>query len=154
MFGLAGENIICFAGGDWWYHHPHTENHIMLRLARENTVLYVNSLTMGLPSVSNPDYFLKIKRKLKSYLRWLRRLPDGMYVMTPIVLPFYASRLARAFNRLFLFLQLRLAMFLCGMKAPIIWACIPSAIDIARQLKPKLLLYQISDKYDANQDRD
>ncbi len=81
-FGLSGESIICFAGEDWWYHHPHSKNHILKRLAKQNRVLFVNSITMGLPSVSNPDFFLKIRRKFRSYLRWLRKVPEGLFVLT------------------------------------------------------------------------
>ena len=150
--GLSGESIICFAGGDWWYHHPHTENHIATRMARQNRVLYVNSLTLGLPSVSNPDFFLKIRRKLKSYLRWLRKAPEGLYVMTPIVVPFFGSPSARSLNRLLLVLQIRIALRLCGLRNPVLWVCIPSAADIAQCLNAKLVIYQVSDKYDANED--
>jgi hypothetical protein len=79
---LEGESIVCFAGEDWWYHHPHSKNHLLKRYARGNKVLFVNSITMGLPSMANPDFFLKIRRKLKSYARWLRKVPEGLWVMT------------------------------------------------------------------------
>jgi hypothetical protein len=74
---LEGESIVCFAGEDWWYHHPHSKNHLLKRYARGNKVLFVNSISMGLPSMANPDFFLKIRRKLKSYTRWLRKVPEG-----------------------------------------------------------------------------
>src|SRR5579884_128096 len=74
-YPLKGKSIICFAGEDWWYHHPHSKNHIMKRYAQHNRVLFVNSISMGLPSVSNADFFLKIRRKLKSYARWLKKAP-------------------------------------------------------------------------------
>lgn len=151
-FGLSGQSIICFAGEDWWYHHPHSKNHILKRLAKQNKVLFVNSLTMGLPSVSNPDFFLKIRRKLWSCLRWLRKVPEGLYVMTPISFPLYGSRLGRTINRWLLLVQLRLVALLCGLRNPVIWVAIPSAADIAQALKPELLLYQVSDKYEANED--
>ncbi len=151
-YGLKGESIICFAGEDWWYHHPHSKNHILKRLARDNKVLFVNSLTLGLPSVSNPDFFLKIRRKLKSYARWLRRVPEGLYVMTPIILPFFGLRVVRAINQILLMLQLRFVMLLTGMRQPVVWAAIPSAADIAVRLNAKLILYQVEDKYDANED--
>lgn len=151
-YGLKGESIICFAGEDWWYHHPHSKTHILKRLVRDNKVLFVNSLTLGLPSVSNPDFFLKIRRKLKSYARWLRKVPEGLYVMTPVVLPFFGSPAVRALNRFLLAFQIRLAMLLAGMGQPIVWVAVPSAADIARSLNAKLLLYQVSDKYDANED--
>jgi hypothetical protein len=25
-YGISGESIVCFAGEDWWYHHPHSKN--------------------------------------------------------------------------------------------------------------------------------
>jgi glycosyltransferase involved in cell wall biosynthesis len=37
-------------------------------------------------------------------------------------------------------------------KDPIIWAAIPTAADFVERLPCKLLLYQVSDKYDANED--
>jgi glycosyltransferase involved in cell wall biosynthesis len=151
-YGIKGEGIICFAGEDWWYHHPHSKRHIMTRFSRENKVIFVNSITLGLPSMANPDFFLKIRRKLKSYMRWLKRAPEGPYVMTPIVVPFFGWRVMRAVNRILLALQMRLAMMIVGMKRPIVWVAIPSAVDIAEKLDAKAILYQVSDKYDANED--
>jgi len=151
-YGLKGESIICFAGEDWWYHHPHSKNHILTRLAHDNNVLFVNSLSLGLPSVSHPDFFLKIRRKLKSYARWLRRVPEGLHVMTPIVLPFFGNRSARAINRFILIAQIRLAMLLIGIRMPVVWVAMPSAVDAAERLNRKALLYQVSDKFEAMED--
>jgi glycosyltransferase involved in cell wall biosynthesis len=149
---LEGESIVCFAGEDWWYHHPHSKNHLLQRYAPRNKVLFVNSISMGLPSMANPDFFLKIKRKVRSYTRWLRKVPEGLWVMTPVNLPFYGSRIGRWLNRILLVLQLRLVMLLLGISRPILWVAIPTAAEIAGRLGEKLLLYQVSDKYDANQD--
>ena len=151
-YPLCGESIICFAGEDWWYHHPHSKNHILKRLARHNRALFVNSITMGLPSARNPDFFQKIRRKLKSYMRWLRKVPEGLWVMTPINVPFYGSWIGRFLNRTLLFLQLRLVMVILNLRNPIIWVAIPTAADIVNSLGPKLLVYQVSDKYDSNED--
>lgn len=151
-YPLTGESIVCFAGEDWWYHHPHSKNHILKRLAQHNRVLFVNSITMGLPSVNSPDFFQKIRRKLRSYLRWLRKAPVGLWVMTPINLPFYGSSLIRALNRLLLVFQLRLVMLLLNLRRPIVWAAIPTAADVVGALGGKLLAYQVSDKYDSNED--
>ena len=149
---LEGESIVCFAGEDWWYHHPHSKNHLLKRYAQQNKVLFVNSITMGLPSLANPDFFLKIRRKLKSYARWLRKVPEGLWVMTPVNLPLYGSRTGRWLNRILLVVQLRLAMLLLHISRPILWIAIPTAAEMAGRLGEKLLLYQVSDKYDANED--
>lgn len=151
-YPLSGECIVCFAGEDWWYHHPHSKNHLLKRFARHNRVLFVNSITMGLPSVGNPDFFMKIRRKFRSYLRWLRRVPEGLWVMTPINVPFYGSSAVRVLNRLLLTIQLRLVMLLLNLRNPIVWVAIPTAADIVNALGSKLLVYQVSDKYDFNED--
>jgi glycosyltransferase involved in cell wall biosynthesis len=151
-YGLSGEPIICFAGEDWWYHHPHSKNHILKRLASQNKVLFVNSITMGLPSISNPDFLLKIRRKLRSYMRWLRKVPEGLYVLTPISVPLYGSRLGRTLNQWLLIAQLHLIMLFLGMRKPVVWVAIPTAADLVDSLGAKLILYQVSDKYEANED--
>ncbi len=151
-YRLSNESIICFAGEDWWYHHPHSKNHILKRLAQKNRVLFVNSLGMGMPSAKSPDFLLKIRRKLKSYMRWLKKAPEGLWVMTPIALPYFGAPWARRFNRILLNLQLRVAMRICRMSDPVVWVAVPSAADVAESLRPKLVIYQVSDKYDANED--
>jgi glycosyltransferase involved in cell wall biosynthesis len=151
-YGLSGESIICFAGEDWWYHHPHSKNHILKRLAQQNKVLFVNSISMGLPSPSHPDFFLKIRRKLKSYLRWLRKAPEGLWVMTPVNFPCYSTKAARKLNQILLIVQLRLAMLIVGMHKPVLWVAIPSAADLVGHLGERMLLYQVSDNYEANED--
>jgi len=151
-YPLSGQSIVCFAGEDWWYHHPHSKNHILKRLAKQNRVLFVNSITMGLPSISSPEFFQKIRRKLRSYVRWLRKVPEGLWVMTPINVPLYGSPVARALNRLLLILQLRLVMLILALRDPIVWVAIPTAADIVTSLGAKLLVYQVSDKYDFNED--
>lgn len=151
-YPIAGRSIVCFGGEDWWYHHPHSKNHILKRFARHNRVLFVNSITMGLPSIANRDFFQKIRRKLRSTLRWLRKAPEGLWVMTPISVPLYGSPLARALNRLLLVMQLRLVMLILRMRDPIVWVAIPTAADIVGSLGAKLVVYQVSDKYDSNED--
>ncbi|MCS6884136.1 MAG: glycosyltransferase [Acidobacteriota bacterium] len=147
---LQGKSIICFAGEDWWYHHPHSKNHIMKRLARTNKVMFVNSISMGLPSIGSRDFFTKVKRKLRSYVKFLRRSPEGVWVVTPIVTPFFSSNIGRAVNKLFLVFQIRLLMLVLGFRNPILWIAIPTARDVVGKLGESLLIYQVSDKYDAN----
>lgn len=151
-FGICGESIICFAGEDWWYHHPHSKNHILKRLAKENKVLFINSITMGLPAASNPDFLPKIYRKFKSMLRWLRWTPEGIWVMTPISIPVYSFAFTRWLNRVLLLTQVKSVQFLLGMRRAIVWVAIPSAAELVEGMGSKLLLYQVSDKYEANQD--
>src|SRR3954464_6825299 len=97
---LKGQSIVCFGGEDWWYHHPHSKNHLMRRFARAgNRVIFVNSISMGLPGLANKDLLPRIARKLRSYARLARPTPEGVTVVSPAVIPFFGSRASRALNR-------------------------------------------------------
>src|SRR5215831_12795175 len=124
----------------------------MKRLARAgNKVLFINSISMGLPSLSNPDLFAKIRRKLSSYARYLRRTEDGIVVVSPLTIPFYSSALGRRINQILLVAQMKLLMVALDMREPILWIAIPTANQLAGRLGERVLVYQVSDKYEANQ---
>ncbi|MEK6408135.1 MAG: glycosyltransferase [Acidobacteriota bacterium] len=149
---IRNQSIICFAGEDWWYHHQHSKNHIMRRLARAgNRVVFVNSISMGLPSLGSPDLFSKIKRKLRSYAKPVRVTEEGLIVVSPPLLPFYSNRLARTINRWLLVAQIKLLMIAFDMRDPILWIAIPTAREVVGRIGEQALIYQVSDKYDANQ---
>ncbi len=123
----------------------------MRRLARAgNRVVFVNSISMGLPDMKSPDFFGKIKRKLKSFAKFIRRADDGIIVVTPIVTPFYSSKAGRTLNRWLLVVQFRLLSFIFKLRQPILWVAIPTAREIVGHLQESALIYQVSDKYDAN----
>ena len=147
---LKNRSVICFAGEDWWYHHPHSKNHIMKRLARENRVMFINSISMGLPNVRSADFFAKIRRKLKSMAKFVRRSPEGIVVVTPVVTPFFGSAAGRAVNRVLLVAQLRILMLIYGFGRTVLWIAIPTAKDVVGRLSEDVLVYQVSDKYEAN----
>jgi glycosyltransferase involved in cell wall biosynthesis len=149
---IKDKSIICFAGEDWWYHHPHSKNHIMRRLARAgNRVVFVNSISMGLPDIKSPDFIGKIRRKLKSFAKFVRRADDGIIVVTPLVTPFYSSRFGRALNRFLLIIQFKLLSVAFHLQRPVLWIAIPTAGEMVGRLNESAVIYQVSDKYDANQ---
>jgi glycosyltransferase involved in cell wall biosynthesis len=148
---IQGHSIICFAGEDWWYHHPHSKYHLMRRFARAgNRVIFVNSISMGLPGLSNKDLLPRIARKLRSYARLARATPEGVTVVSPAVVPFFGSRVARAVNRRLLALQIGRLAKRHGLTRPILWIAIPTAADMIGEFDEQLVIYQVSDKYDAN----
>jgi glycosyltransferase involved in cell wall biosynthesis len=148
---IQGHSIICFGGEDWWYHHPHSKYHLMRRFARAgNRVLFVNSISMGLPGLANKDLLPRIARKLRSYARLARSTPEGVTVVSPAVIPFFGTRAARAVNRRLLALQIGRLARRDGLKRPILWIAIPTAADMIGEFAEQLVIYQVSDKYDAN----
>ena len=148
---LKDQSIICFGGEDWWYHHPHSKNHLMRRFARAgNKVIFVNSISMGLASVRSKDLVPRIARKLKSYAKLARTTEEGITVVSPAVIPFFGSRAATIANRRLLAGQIAGLARRRGLSHPILWIAIPTAIEVVGRLNESLVIYHVSDKYDAN----
>src|SRR5436190_3994882 len=148
---LHDQSIICFGGEDWWYHHPHSKAHLMRRFARAgNRVIFVNSISMGLVSIRNKDLLPRIKRKLKSYAKLARTTEEGITVVSPAIVPFFGSAVAAAMNRRLLTTQIATLARRRGLSNPILWIAIPTAVEVVGHLHESLVVYQVSDRYDAN----
>jgi glycosyltransferase involved in cell wall biosynthesis len=148
---LHNRSIICFGGEDWWYHHPHSKYHLMRRFARAgNRVIFVNSISMGLASLNNKDLIPRITRKLKSYAKLARTTEEGVTVVSPAVVPFFGSGSVRAVNKRLLSAQIGSLARAKGLTRPVLWIAIPTAVEMIGNLGESLVVYQVSDKYDAN----
>lgn len=148
---LRNQSIICFGGEDWWYHHPHSKNHLMRRFARAgNRVIFVNSISMGLPSLAHKDLLPRVTRKLRSYAKFARKTSEGITVVSPATLPFFASRIARRMNRQLLKTQIQRLTRKGGLSKPILWIAIPTAAEMIGCFDECVVIYHVSDKYEAN----
>ncbi|MBI4597721.1 MAG: hypothetical protein HY737_04880 [Candidatus Omnitrophica bacterium] len=147
---LIGEDIVCFAGEDWWYHNPHSNFHLMKAFAAQNRVLFVNSIGVAAPSPRQGRVFWKkLFRKLGSLTRYLRRSPEGILVLTPIALPMLGRWRARItwVNTVLLLIQLRVLLWALRMRRPILWVTLPTVKDVALALnrRAKCLVYYCVD---------
>jgi glycosyltransferase involved in cell wall biosynthesis len=148
---LQNQSIICFGGEDWWYHHPHSKAHLMRKFARAgNKVIFVNSISMGLPGLAHKDLLPRITRKLRSYSKLARETDEGITVVSPASLPFFGSAAARAVNRRVIGAQIRNLARSRGLTKPILWIAIPTAAELIGQFDESAIVYHVSDKYDAN----
>src|SRR5258708_23715816 len=148
---LHDKSIICFGGEDWWYHHPHSKNHLMRRFALAgNKVIFVNSISMGVAWVRSKGLVARIERKVKSCAKLARTTEEGIPVVSPGVIPFFGSRAATIANRRLLTSQIAGLARRRGLSRPILWIAIPTAIEVVRRLNESLVIYHVSDKYDAN----
>jgi len=92
----------------------------------------------------------RITRKLKSYAKLARTTTEGITVVSPAVVPFFGSAAATAANRRLLTTQIAGLARRRGLTNPILWIAIPTAVEIVGRLNEQLVIYHVSDKYDAN----
>src|SRR5678810_1170286 len=115
-----------------------------------NRVIFVNSISMGLPGLAHKDLLPRIKRKLGSYSKLARKTDEGITVVSPASLPFFGTATARAMNRQVIGAQIKRLASSRGLTKPILWIAIPTAADMIGTFDESAVVYHVSDKYDAN----
>lgn len=140
---LSGRDIVCVGFADWDSELRTNQHHLMSRLARENRVLFVESLGLRQPQLSSKD-LRRIVRRLKRGLSPPREV-DGLYVLSPLVIPLHRYGVVRALNRRILpWLVGRTARKL-GMSAPLLWSYNPQAEVLIDVLRPSQVIYHCVD---------
>ena len=157
----ANTGWICFSGQDWWYHNrAHSDFQLMRRIARHRPVLLINSIGMRMPMPGRSTKSgRRILRKIKSILRFLQQpLADtpGFHVFTPLMLPFYHSKVMRAISARLVRMQIRLMARIVGIDVQdaIVFLTIPTALDVIRDWPCRAVLYNRSDLHSAFEETD
>ena len=145
---LQGRDIVCVGFADWDAELWTNQHHLMSRLARENRVLFVESLGLRRPQLAGRD-LARIARRLRRGFS-PPRAADGLHVLSPLVLPFHSSRIARALNRRLLPALVRRAARRLGFERPILWAYVPQAEVLIDALRPSLIVYHCVDDIAAH----
>ena len=144
---LRGRDIVCVGFADWDNDVWLNQHHLMARLARDNRVLFVESLALREPQLASRD-LKRIARRLRRAFT-LRRAPEGLTVLSPLVVPFYRLRAVRALNAVLLRAQVRRAARRLGLSRPILWTYVPHAGVLAEVLEPSLVVYHCVDDITA-----
>src|SRR5205814_3062592 len=95
MGGLRGRDIVCFSND--WDGDPLSKMHAMKILARENRILWVNSIGNRRPTASARDA-RRILKKLSGAMEGIQERHPNIWVLTPLAIPFYGSEWIRAAN--------------------------------------------------------
>lgn len=141
---LAGRDIVCIGSADWATELPINQHQLMGRLAASNNVLFVESLGLRRPQLAGRD-LSRLWRRLKRGLRGARPAPEGLHVLSPLVLPLHSRAAVRKLNRRLLRFQVKRAARKLGMEEPILWAYVPQAEAVIDVLDPSLVIYHCVD---------
>jgi len=144
---MRGQNIICFAKD--WSEDPTSNNHVMLLLAQDNRVLWLNSVVMRRPTFTSGRDLGKVWNKLKSFLRGPEHPARNLWVVTPIVLPFPHSKLAIAINRLLLGATISHYRRKLDFRDFQLWTFLPNVGDYVRKLGESLVVYYCTDEWSS-----
>ncbi|MCS6875174.1 MAG: glycosyltransferase [Pyrinomonadaceae bacterium] len=144
---LSGKDIVCFSHD--WTSDPLSKTHIVRILSKENRILWVNSLANRTPTISKKD-LSRILNKVRSFvLERVFEAEQNIFVINPLALPSYGSKIIREFNQQFLLWQIKTALKKLNFGKFINLTFNPAAGLIARKLDESLLIYYCVDEYTA-----
>jgi glycosyltransferase involved in cell wall biosynthesis len=143
---LEGRDILCFSHD--WNGDPLSKTHLMRLLARNNRVLWVNSIGYRAPTASRADLGRAFK-KLAAATTPLRTVEPNLHVLSPLAIPAYGLGAIRRLNTALLKTQIRWAMRRLGFRKPLNWTFNPAAALVAGALGEDALIYYCVDEYTA-----
>jgi glycosyltransferase involved in cell wall biosynthesis len=146
---MRGRDIVCVGFADWDTDLWTNQHHLMSRLARDNRVLFIESLGLRRPQLAGRD-IARIFRRLRSGLA-PPRVRDGVHVLSPLVIPLHSNPLVRRLNAVLLGRIVRRAARRLGMREPILWAYVPQAEVLLDALSPSIVIYHCVDDISAHE---
>lgn len=146
---LRGRDMLCF--GHDFTGDPLSKTHIMRILARENRVLWINSIGYRAPTASKSDLSRAIN-KLRMAAQPVKEVERNIFVLNPLAIPVYGMPWVRVVNRHLLRFQVLNAMRRLGFSRPINWIFTPSAGVVAGALHEDMVVYYCVDEFTAFSD--
>lgn len=141
------DGIVCFGGEDYWYHNRgHFDMQMMRELSQRLPVLYVNSIGMRTPTLTEGRVFLKrVARKLRSWSNGLQQVREDFWVLSPVSIPkFHQTSWAKAY----LADQVRDAARRMGSYNPLVWVACPPAAEVIDRIPAAAVVYQRTDRFE------
>jgi len=142
---LKGKNIILFSSDDWDSGLKTSKYHVAVRFARENRVLFINSLGLKAPKLRSSG-LSKILNRIHQWVRAYRKINPHLYVHTPVVLPFQGMKAIQRLNRFVLINSIRSLQKRLRLTNPIVLIFIPTAVDVIGHLNERGVVYYCIDE--------
>jgi len=143
------ENIdwICLAGDDYWNSNPHSRYHIAKEFAKYGKVLWINSIGHRFPSLKQKKGWKLVFNKFLSYLRYFRKPENNFYVLSPLTIPSFKSKIIFSLNSKILWFQISIICFFLRIKKKYFFISSPSFGILDKKLKNSFNIYYYSDMY-------
>jgi len=141
---IEGQSIICISQD--WQGDPTSKKHIMRILSRKNRVLWVNSIGMRRPTVSQSDA-RRLITKFRRIISGIRQVEANIFVMDPPVLPLPGVAMAERLNRTILAAWLRHLSRRLELDRPLLWTFLPNIRWLLGRLNERGVIYHCVDEY-------
>ncbi|MDB5360278.1 MAG: putative glycosyltransferase [Rhodospirillales bacterium] len=139
--------------GEDWGRHPSSTQHLVKRLAADRRVVWVNSIGLRRPRLGFAD-LKRIVQKLRAALFGRsggpverEPVPPNLSVVAPLALPWPGNPLAAWLNRRLVGRQVRRVMAARGIVRPVLWASLPTVVDLMGAFGERATLYYCGDDF-------
>jgi glycosyltransferase involved in cell wall biosynthesis len=143
---LRGRDMLCF--GHDFTGDPLSKTHVMRILARDNRILWINSIGYRAPTASKRDLNRALS-KLRAAAEPVKEVERNIFVLSPLAIPVFGRPWVRQLNRHLLRFQVLRAMRRLGFVNPINWIFTPSAGVVAGALGEEMVIYYCVDEFTA-----
>src|SRR5690349_13173666 len=93
---LRDRDILCFSHD--WTGDPLSKTHLMRLLARDNRILWVNSIGYRTPSVVSKSDMSRAFKKLAAVTKPIKEVEKNIFVLNPLACPLYGP-IGKRINR-------------------------------------------------------
>ena len=157
MSAGAARSLVVF--GEDWGRHPSSTQHMVLRLARDRDVIWINSIGMRRPRLGMRDLG-RVGRKLSDMAGMGRSastrtpqrpesVPERLSILAPRAVSWPGNSMAGAFNRASLGGQIRQEISRRNLHAPILWTSLPTALPVVGSIGERGVVYYCGDDFSA-----
>lgn len=149
---IENQDILCISSIDWdfiWQGHQE----IMSSLAANgNRVLFIENTGVRTPGFRDIPRLVKRIRNWSRSVKGMRKEKEGLFIYSPVILPFPYSTIARWINRRLIIAGVKRWMKSVGGSKPVIWTFLPTglALDIINAIDNKLVVYYCIDNFAAS----
>jgi glycosyltransferase involved in cell wall biosynthesis len=139
--------------GEDWGRHPSSTQHLVKRLAADRRVVWVNSIGLRRPRLGFAD-LKRIVQKLRAALVGRsggpverEPVPPNLSVVAPLALPWPGNPVAAWLNRRLVGRQVRRVMAARGIVRPVLWASLPTVVDLMGAFGERATVYYCGDDF-------
>jgi glycosyltransferase involved in cell wall biosynthesis len=145
------KDLIIF--GEDWGALPSSTQHLVTHFRDDRRVLWVNSIGLRQPRPRASD----IRRAMHKLTRGAQSRPSAstpnpgsdFHILNPITLPAPSGRMARRIARSLLQSQLDKKVDELGLRDPVLWISLPTAVDMVGRLRESAVIYYCGDDFSS-----
>ena len=135
--------------GEDWASHPSSTQHLIRHLPGDRRMMWVNSIGLRRPRIGLADLERAARKVGRAFSAPQAPTVTDMRVIQPLIIPMARGRMTRALNRSLLARNVGRAARDAGLRHPVLWTSLPSAVDAVGCLGESAVVYYCGDDFGA-----